>query len=275
MVLVEFQALGTKWSLGFKENIDNSAIKEATAIIKDFEMRYSRFESDSLVSKLNNMRSIPYDKHLIKMIEIGKYWYIHSNGLFNILIGDKIEKSGYDQELSFSDINIHSAIVGDPIKDIIISENTIKLLGKGKLDLGGLGKGYLIDLVKDFLIYKKVTEFTVHGGGDIYHHSPVSQVFYLEHPLNKGEYIDTVSIKNQALCSSSNIKRSWISTSGINYSHLIGSRLEPVQSYVIAKDCVTADIVATICCLEGVETPLFIGCYIYLFIKNEFVQITI
>lgn len=50
------------------------------------------------------------------------------------------------------------------------------------IDLGGLGKGWLIDKLSDLLRNEGYKEFLINGGGDMYVSSTEKQECYIEHP---------------------------------------------------------------------------------------------
>jgi FAD:protein FMN transferase len=258
---MQFNALGTNWEILLQVN--QSIEEELLKTVYEFERLYSRFDNNSLVSQLNNNRVINNaNAELIDMIKISQKWFKISNCKFNILVGDYLEKSGYNQQLTFSDYEIKSAQIGNPITDIIIDNSTILLKGNSRLDLGGVGKGYLIDKLKNILLNHRIQDFIINGGGDIISYSLEPKKFYLRHPFIHDEYIQEVMLHNQALCSSSSIVRAWQTMEGAKYNHLINHDNTIIQSYVIASDSLTADIVATTVCL-GCDNIQFENITIY------------
>jgi FAD:protein FMN transferase len=261
---LEFKALGTTWQIQILEPIDEPQIvfNEIQKVVTEFENTYSRFRDNSLITELNIKRVLQKPPaELIQILELAQKWYKLSGGEFNILIGDYLERTGYNPELNFVENDLQKAQIGNPLTDIVLEACMIKLLGQSKIDLGGIGKGFLVDKLRDLLRFKySIQEFVINGGGDLYFGSKKeSQTFYLQHPTNPDEYIEQVQLQNQALCSSSRLERTWTSPNTKNhFSHLVDQNLntknQPIaQSYVITNDCVTADIIATILCLKGLD----------------------
>jgi FAD:protein FMN transferase len=266
-----FEGLGTHWAIQFPDNDQHNQVEVIEAVqnlAKKFETDYSRFLQDSLVSKLNLTHNLTnFSQEFVHMLLLGKQWYEFSNRNFNILVGDYLEKSGYNNQYSFSDQEISQSQIGNPLTDIIITTNKIELLGNSKLDLGGIGKGFLVDKIKEMLRNQyNIWDFVINGGGDIYISSsqknPNPSQFYIQNPVNSSQYIKEVMLRNQALCTSASHKRSWRAiNSGQSYDHFVNANFAETntqfpkvsQASVIATSCVIADIMATCICLKGLN----------------------
>ena len=263
----KFTALGTKWCIIINNQCQNKSFiyELLQSHVLEFENKYSRFKNTSQISLLNQERSlINPDAELVEMLELAQKWFELSGGIFNVLVADYLEKSGYNTELNFQSQNLETAIIGNPLTDICIEDNKITLQGNSRIDLGGLGKGFLVDAIKDLLREKfGLINFVINAGGDIYFSSEKeTKTFYLNSPFSADEYISSVELQNQALCSSSRFLRAWTDkNSGQKFNHLVETKtLEKMniefvtQSYVIANRAVIADILATIICLKGLNT---------------------
>lgn len=260
-ILENFEALGTLWQIEiFDENFKHVSEDKKIQIknylekyIKDFETKYSRFLPDSILNKYNrgefdnylkdkdvNNTDILFDPELelsfidfFEMIKIGeKYNYI-TQGAFNIYIKDKLENKGYGK-------------AADKIGEEK-SENK-------NIDLGGIGKGYLIDKIAEILQEKfSIKYFLINGGGDIYATSDNEKEIeiFLENPVEAGKFIGSVFIKNESFCCSSSFKRSWKNETG-DHNHFVNTQREEnilAASYVIYKNATECDILATCFCL--------------------------
>lgn len=250
-VLKGFKGLGTVW---FAElflqglNADVSLIEERLKKeIEEFENKYSRFQEESLLNQLNKNKSIQYDKDLVKMLEIAKEASLKSGGIFNIFIKEKLENKGYGKKVTeVSQGETSEASATELVGDKII------LRGNKGIDLGGIGKGYLIDKLANILSKEfGIKYFLVNGGGDIYVTSNNEEKIeiFLEHPTKQGEYIYKIKIKDKAFCSSSSFKRMWL-VEDKEVNHFIGDDEEVwASSYVISDGATNADIFATVACL--------------------------
>jgi len=243
-----YAALGTQWWIEFLETVDVGVPERMVKIINDFEADYSRFNINSLVGKLNIEGYVAGDlKELPAMLCYGQKIYQESDGLFNILTGGRQVAAGYGQ---VSRVKVGTVAEADPLKDLTI-DGEIKLLN-GAVDLGGYGKGWLIDKLKDELLSLGVKYFIVNGGGDIYATSQPdgsSVEVYVEHPVQSGLYIAKVPLLNQSLAVSSSLKRNW-QKDDIEFNHLHVK--EKIATHVLSSTALLADTVATRLCLgEG------------------------
>ncbi len=216
--------------------------------ISSFNDRYSRFRYESLLSELNRNKIVAYDYHLATMLKRALEASQVTNNAFTLFIKEALEEKGYGKQS-----NIKIDLKQRELSFVTINEETISLHGNIGIDLGGIGKGYLIDLLATSLQEKfDLHFFVINGGGDIYatsnHGSPVT--LYLEHPINEGEYIGSIQIKNMAFCSSSSFKRRW-QKNGKEVNHFIADKEVWAASYVLADTATIADIYATVYCIES------------------------
>lgn len=253
MVKIKFSGLGTHWQIIVDDEIlpdslENEILNQATT----FEKKYSRFLPDSEVSQINLQGSGEYQvsEELAQILKFGIDLSENSQGYFNPAIGKILTEYGYDKDLKFENkINLSTAGSGS----IKLKNNKISLLGDVQLDLGGWGKGYLIDLIYDLLISHNVNYFLIDGGGDLRatsKKSGQSWLVALEHPLDSELAIGVVELKNSALANSGSNKR----RVG-NFHHLIDFHSgKPVNSFLSSHIFAPTATIA-----DGLATTLFIS----------------
>lgn len=94
------------------------------------------------------------------------------------------------------------------------------------LEFGGVGKGYLIDVIKNMLeVYPR---FLINFGGDMY--GRVGWTVGLESPFAADEFIGTISLDDQFLACSAGTRRKW----GVHH-HLIDPHTGESANAVIAS----------------------------------------
>ena len=222
-------ALGTEWWIDI---FDEMSSEKAQSIhdglrlfIIDFDKKYSRFDPDSIISTLNASRRIPTpDKETLALLNYGITLYHETNEVFNFLIGEQLANHGYDALYSFTPKN-ESIDIPDPTEALMLSDTQI-ILTLGHVDLGGYGKGYLIDLIAAKLTNEYgIKEFLINGGGDMYGTSEKGQPIsiYLEHPTIPGTFIAESSLFYEGFAASSTHKRRW-EHAGQTYTHIIDSQ---------------------------------------------------
>ncbi len=256
IVLDAYKGLGTSfWIELFLE--DNEILKVPLPFvtkrledtITEFEKKYSRFRDDSLLSILNKNKSIPYDEDLAKMLIEAQKVSLATGNVFSIFIKEDLEGKGYGKKI----VQLPPEASNHPeeASSFLIEGDTIYLKGNKGIDLGGIGKGYLID--KLVLLLKNefaLDYFLINGGGDIYVTSDNGQEveLFLEHPHNTGEYLNKICIKNSSLCSSSSFKRTW-KHEGKQVNHFIADDEVWAASYVVGDNATITDMYATVFCI--------------------------
>lgn len=179
------------------------------------------------------------------MLDYSKKLYHASNGAFNIAVGATLSALGY------GDPKHAGVAAANPWSYIQYSKTRITAPKGLVVDLGGLGKGWLIDGVAAILQRHGINNFIVNGGGDLYVQSPEPVEFALEDPYNEERVLQTVRIQCGALAGSNTRKRSWDTATGRKH-HIIdpvsgdSSSSGIVASYVIADTALVADSLATV-----------------------------
>ncbi len=206
-------------SLLIRANVTKRVLYEAYKIATDFEARYSAYKEDSFLSKINQNSGLKRiecskeDKELFfSCIECSK----KSDGLFDITMG-ALSHGAY--HFGFANEKLASADEISSLKKLVdykmidINDEGIYLQKKGmRLDLGGIGKGYVAKKVAQYLLQNRATKLLVNVGGEI-----VTQGKSYRLSVK-----DPFSEKNMAHISTSNEATS-ISTSG-DYERFINSR---------------------------------------------------
>jgi thiamine biosynthesis lipoprotein len=251
-LLPAITALGTSWHIELFDHCSNKKARlifdQTVSFLENFNNSYSRFLPQSLLSQLNNERSLINPPHdLVTMLRLSQTWYQKTNGVFNIMVETELVRRGYDQTYSFHEKDVRAELLANPLTAIKITDDYIHLLA-GRIDLGGLGKGYAIDGLSALLHSMDVGYFLINGGGDIYGTSNHGEAItiYLEHPLRTDIFLGETCILNSAFAASSPHKRQWRGQHG-THTHLIASSGVMIAdaTFVKAPTAVEADIIAT------------------------------
>jgi FAD:protein FMN transferase len=247
-----FEALGTKWWITVFDEASEETLKGACGALErfahEYETKYSRFKPDSLISQLNRERVLEQpDEEIQKLLAYGKSLYIRSNTKFNLLTGHILEARGYNAEYSFNASEPELLQPGNPVTNLTITPEKIEV-SEGNVDIGGFGKGYLIDeLARLLKAEHKIKYFLINGGGDMYGTSKQGEPIeiYLEHPTEAGKLIEKTTLFKQGFAASSPFKRVWHSSSR-TYSHIVtDAGVSQVATYVKAETARDADAFAT------------------------------
>lgn len=248
MFKLQLDATGTIWFFEFASNLEAKAEENLknnlSNLILDFQSKYSRFDPNSNISLLNRGEVlINPDEDFVKVINFGLEMEKQTNGYFTIFIGQKLEYEGYNSEYDFKS--------GQKFEQELIrgfekfDTNFIKLKKSSKIDIGAYGKGLLVDRCFDYIVSKYPNlAFFINAGGDIRVNN-YPQKFYLESPFEQNEYLGEIEIKNGAIASSSNLRRSWINGNNQKFAH-VDSKNDVVAVFTQAKTCLLADTLSTV-----------------------------
>lgn len=244
---ISFEAIGTKWVIDCFDSSTGREKLESLILqrIEEFDKTYSRFREDSIVSEIADKAGTyifpPDSRELFSLYDT---FHKVTNGAFTLLIGNTLSEAGYDASYSLTPKKINK--VPDPSSVFSWDYPVLSVKKPYILDFGGLGKGYLIDIIAKLLIKQGIKSFCIDAGGDIYCHNLEKPMkIGLENPNDFKQVIGVVEINNKSICASSGNRRKWD-----RYHHIIDpttlrSPDKILASWVIAKDAITADGLAT------------------------------
>jgi|JI10StandDraft_1071094.scaffolds.fasta_scaffold02782_6 FAD:protein FMN transferase len=245
--LYEFDALGTHWSL---EILGGTWCKDdretVLGVVTTFEDAYTRFRDSSLIGKLNIHKVIlSPPQELVDMFVFAEKMHVASQGSFNISVSGALDRLGY------GDKSRATSVKRNFWNEVKYNRDKITIPGETTVDLGGFGKGWLIDKLGVVLERLGHKYFVINGGGDILVQAAEPIELGLEHPFDAGQIIGTTQIKQGALAVSSTIKRRWKSDNKLHH-HIIdpktaaSSETDIISSYVKGPSALIADTCATI-----------------------------
>lgn len=245
-----FKAIGTMWQIDFKSVDSVKAVDIFNAIrtrIEEFEQNYSRFRTDSLVSKIaNNVGTHPFPSDAEPMINMYRELYEATEGKVTPLIGQALVDTGYDANYSLKPKEIIREVKN--WDDVMNYKNgTLTTKEVVQLDFGALGKGYIVDIVSELLRKEGITDFTVEAGGDMHYQNTTSEELRvgLEHPEHPEQAIGIAQIVHGSICGSSGNRRSWGKYHHIINPNTLESPKEITALWVTADTTMLADGLAT------------------------------
>lgn len=246
-----WDALGTKFKITIWDDLLPERFNEiaATAVrmAEMFDEQYSRFRTDSLItllSKETGVFEVPHD--LIKMLRLYEVLYDATLGSMTPAIGFALEDIGYDPMYSLSPKETVRATPDLTTSLRIVNDTHLELMTPILLDLGALGKGYLVDILHDFLQSEGCTRFLVDGSGDIRFSGDGAPIICaLEHPYDQTLAIGTFTLASGSLCASAINRRAWRT-----YNHYLDpiTKQSPeniVATWAYASNAALADALST------------------------------
>jgi len=189
----------------------NPQISQSFRLIKEIEHSLSSYAHEALIYRLNLKHQVPYDDYMAESLRLSKAYYQETQGYFDITIGSISKKLyHFGEENSFipSCEALQQAKLN--IEAIEINATTIRTEKEITIDLGGMGKGYAVDKVADFLEEQNITQGTVALSGDIRCLNVCS--FELQSPYSEQTFATLQSKAPQLSISTSGTYRRFIGT---------------------------------------------------------------
>lgn len=243
-----FSALGTQWGiLVDHEHFLESHKKAMLDAVAVFERRFSRFLPESEVNQFREVSAGTYvvSDEFASLLTAADRLRTLTGGVYDPAVGGLLEHAGYDKEYRMAP---DEEVENYALPQWSLSEKKITIGGSVVFDLGGIGKGYCIDLVAEFLKKQGYTYFLVEGGGDMYGTTKRDGSAYriaLEWPGKPDTAFGVVELRNQGVAVSDSFKRRWK-----NWHHIIDPQSKkPIEQVVgctalaqtaFAADCMTS-----------------------------------
>lgn len=248
--IFSYEALGTQWKVTLWERGEQESARIQDDIIRmsrEFEQPHSRFVKTSYVWSLAGRTGISeISQDFYEMLLLYKKLYAPSEKKFTPLIGSVLRDFGYDEEYSFVQ---RATPVSPPDFERavqIINDHAIDIREPVFFDVGGLGKGYLVDKISAYLQSHGCTRFLVDGSGDLFYKGNSEEIrIGLEHPDDHKKVIGVATLKNGALCGSGCRQRSWGEYCHIIDPHSFRSPKNILATWVVAETAAVADALAT------------------------------
>lgn len=266
---IEAKKLGSKMLVSIVADKEPKELfKTLLSLTDQFEERFSRFKVDSELSRVNQSAGskTKISKEFLELVGVALTYSKRTGGVFNPFILPELQKAGYlgswPGSVSSSDksLDVRSRSLTS-FNDLELGNSWLRIPEDSALDFGGIGKGFLLDKLADFLHGKVVMNFWVSIGGDIICSGFTidQKPWYISIADAGDEVIDLGSVELGgfspfcALATSGTVKRR-----GQDWHHLIDPHTgRPSTSSVLtasvrAKSATEADIMAK--CLQIVGT---------------------
>lgn len=219
------------------------------------ENLYSRFKKGNYLDALNSSlgEKMKVSEEMYFLLKFGDEMFKKTGGIFDLRVKEVLENLGYDSDYSFEKKEVVLSQQKAESGIELFDDNFIRITQQ--IELGGLGKGYVLDLVKGLFV--DVENFCVNAGGDIYARGKDLDIgawkTVFENPFDVNEAIGMVEVNDFFLASSSANRRQWKGG-----HHLIDPRknepaAEMTAVYIQAASGIGADAYSTALFVMGFE----------------------
>jgi thiamine biosynthesis lipoprotein len=248
-----------------KDHIEPTVIDDGIeTILKSMEDTFSNYKTDSMITTLNNQKTIEMNEDFKTVVEKSKYYCIESMQTYDPTIYPitNLWSINNDNNIPTDDqINQQLPIVD--CNNIIIEGNTLTLINNATIDLGSIVKGYTADLIVSYLKEHGIDKAIINLGGNVSTMDPKNgtngYTIGINNPLiDQTGTIATIEVKNKAVVTSGINQRYFIENEQ-TYHHLIDANTGyPVDNNlasvtIIADKGIDADALSTMIFLMGLE----------------------
>jgi thiamine biosynthesis lipoprotein len=237
-------------------------LSQVETFFQRFESRFSRFLAGSELTRFNQRKTaaVTVSDEMHDLLSESLRLHELTGGVFNPLVLQSLERAGYD--VSFE--NVIEAKKAPASSGPLPGLTCLELDGHSaslplglRLDFGGIGKGYSVDLAATLLA--EAADYLIDAGGDIYASglAPDGGPWYVDvaDPTKPESRVDVVALSNQAIATSWTTRRRWKTADGWAH-HLIDPRTGlPAESGVIGSTVIVS---------RAVEADVFAKCALIL-----------
>ncbi|MFZ1654322.1 MAG: FAD:protein FMN transferase [Candidatus Moraniibacteriota bacterium] len=232
-----------------QEALAEAALREVFDLFRGFESRYSRFIEGNELWEFNRGSRRVLSSEFFRLLSEAKRYHEETNGLFDPSILPVLEHEGYvgvasgvtpKQQRGFAELSLD--------KETLTATKPRELV----VDLGGIGKGFIVDQVVDFLS-QHFDNFLIDAGGDIFAKGANRKEGYpywaieVEHPDRVSQPPALLMLTDMAVATSGINRRCW-EKDGEQKHHIIdpaiGQSAAPdfLSVTVVAPDTTAADV---------------------------------
>ncbi len=244
-------------------------------LFREFDGSLSMFNDTSIISRINRGDTSVIANHYVRTV-LEKSFQISqlTQGAFDITVAPLVNLWGFGFENA-------GAVTQHTVDSILqfVGYDKIRLLPDGRvqksdprivLDASSIAKGYMCDIVADYLRSRQVSNFMVEIGGEITcgghnakgRHWSVGINEPIEDSLQTSTALrDIIRLTDCSVATSGNY-RNFYYRDGRRYAHIIDphtgypAQYDILSSTVIAPDCITADALATSFMVLGSQRAL-------------------
>lgn len=238
------------------DSIDaENILDDAVEMLKMYEHRFSANDDSSELMVINHnagIKAVEVHPDLFDLIKIGKVHSCSPNSFLNIAIGPIVQT----WRIGFNDVKVPTKQeiddlleITDPNQIILDKEKqSVFLAKKGMaINLGALAKGYIADLMIDYMKKRGVDSGLINLGGNVLafgdakHNPDLMWRIGIQNPMEpRGNHLFTIGIKNQSVVTSGIYERKH-TENGKTYHHI----LNPKTGYPVETNVAGLSIIST------------------------------
>lgn len=271
------ETMGTYYAITYIDAAKQNHQTAIDSLFKAFDFSVSTYNPKSIIANFNknkDLDTIEVDATLAAIFQRSKEIYQQTNQHFNPTVMPLVNYWGFGPRKEKPDLD---STVVDSLKQLVNFE-ALSVFQKedGKffvvrqqkgveLDFNAIAKGYGVDLIGRFLASKGLTDYFVEVGGEVVAKGKNPRSEWWTVGINKPvagsasrQIEEVIQVQNQGIATSGNYLQ-FYEKEGQKFVHTISPQTgytvpsNLLSASIIAKDCATADAIATACMVMGYE----------------------
>jgi thiamine biosynthesis lipoprotein len=243
-------------AIGGDEATRRAAIDEAFAAMAEVDRLMSNYRDDSELTHVNRTAAlgpVVVSDPLLRVLEAGQRVSAGSNGAFDMTVGPLVQLWGFRTKTPHIPTAAELAAVR-PLVDyhglvVDAPRHTIRFARAGmEIDLGGIAKGFAVEVAGNVLRGHGLTGFIDAGGNQYMLGAPPGKTVWtvgIRHPDIAGRLLGAVDVKGGSVSTSADYAN-FLVAAGRSYGHVLDPRtLEPsaasLSATILAEDATLAD----------------------------------
>lgn len=279
--------MGTYYRVTYADSLNRDFSAEIDELLRKINLEISTYIDSSTISRFNqaqdfidlgisisSMAPISHNRHFWACYWKGLEMHQKTGGAFDPTIMPLVNYWGFGYTEKKPVTQVDSTIVDSLMQFVGMNKVTLEKSGQTRLrkalpgvqlDFGALGQGYGVDAIAGFLEGWDIEHYLVDIGGEqrAKGKSPRGDAWRIGVSVPREgegneEIITTFPLENMSINTSGNY-RNYYEVEGARYGHTINplsgfpERNPLLSATIFAKDCLTADALATSCMVLGPE----------------------
>ena len=256
---------GTTYNIVYFSEEELQLKMQIDSLFNVIDMSMSTYNSNSLITKINDNENIELDNHFKFVFNVSKNIFNKTDGYFDPSIGPLVNSLNFGPKNYDLPTGNLKALVG--LDKFNIIDNKLIRPFNSFIDFNAIAKGYSVDVISHFLSNNNIANYLVEVGGEIR-----SSGINIDGNKNWRVGLDTprfdglqkdlykiFDLKDRSMATSGVYRKFKIDSLGNKYAHIINpktgysSTTNILSVTVISENCIKADAYATALQLMSID----------------------
>lgn len=256
---------GTTYNIVYFSEEELQLKMQIDSLFNVIDMSMSTYNSNSLITKINDNENIELDNHFKFVFNVSKNIFNKTDGYFDPSIGPLVNSLNFGPKNNDLPQGNLIALVG--LDKFNIIDNKLIRPFNSFIDFNAIAKGYSVDVISHFLSNNNIANYLVEVGGEIR-----SSGINIDGNKNWRVGLDTprfdglqkdlykiFDLKDRSMATSGVYRKFKIDSLGNKYAHIINpktgysSTTNILSVTVISENCIEADAYATALQLMSID----------------------